>query len=133
MVKSKRYFSYAFFKAARGDTFVSSAYKPIISNFFIDNTDRSFLFTVFAAQKKNYLSQFKHNCLVTGRMRGVLTKFLMSRIVFKAYAISGILPGLKKARWLWFFFQNFVLNLITQLRRVKKLLRRAIHMILGRF
>lgn len=41
-----------------------------------------------------------HNrCQVTGRPRGYLRKFKMSRIAFRELAHKGQLPGIKKASW----------------------------------
>ncbi|MDN4072094.1 30S ribosomal protein S14 [Fictibacillus terranigra] len=41
-----------------------------------------------------------HNrCKVTGRPRGVLRKFEMSRIAFRELAHKGQIPGVKKASW----------------------------------
>ncbi|MFD6439163.1 30S ribosomal protein S14 [Peribacillus sp. NPDC060186] len=41
-----------------------------------------------------------HNrCGVTGRPRGYMRKFNMSRIVFRELAHQGHLPGVKKASW----------------------------------
>jgi small subunit ribosomal protein S14 len=41
-----------------------------------------------------------HNrCAVTGRPRGYLRKFNMSRIAFRELAHKGQLPGIKKASW----------------------------------
>lgn len=41
-----------------------------------------------------------HNrCAVTGRPRGYLRKFNMSRIVFRELAHKGQLPGVKKSSW----------------------------------
>ncbi|MBK5485114.1 30S ribosomal protein S14 [Peribacillus sp. TH16] len=41
-----------------------------------------------------------HNrCGVTGRPRGYMRKFNMSRIVFRDLAHKGHLPGVKKASW----------------------------------
>lgn len=41
-----------------------------------------------------------HNrCAVTGRPRGYLRKFNMSRIVFRELAYKGQLPGVKKSSW----------------------------------
>jgi len=38
-------------------------------------------------------------CQFTGRGRGVLKKFQMSRIVFRELAHAGIIPGVTKASW----------------------------------
>lgn len=41
-----------------------------------------------------------HNrCAVTGRPRGYMRKFNMSRIVFRDLAHKGHIPGVKKASW----------------------------------
>jgi small subunit ribosomal protein S14 len=41
-----------------------------------------------------------HNrCLLTGRSRGVLRKFKVSRIMLRELALAGQIPGLKKASW----------------------------------
>ncbi|MCY8936049.1 30S ribosomal protein S14 [Peribacillus frigoritolerans] len=41
-----------------------------------------------------------HNrCGVTGRPRGYMRKFNMSRIVFRELAHKGQLPGVKKSSW----------------------------------
>lgn len=38
-------------------------------------------------------------CFVTGRCRGVLTKFGLSRLKFREYALRGLLPGITKSSW----------------------------------
>lgn len=38
-------------------------------------------------------------CEVTGRPRGYMRKFQMSRIAFRDYAHKGQIPGVKKASW----------------------------------
>ncbi|MCP1095517.1 30S ribosomal protein S14 [Bacillaceae bacterium OS4b] len=41
-----------------------------------------------------------HNrCGVTGRPRGYMRKFNMSRIIFRELAHKGQLPGVKKSSW----------------------------------
>jgi small subunit ribosomal protein S14 len=41
-----------------------------------------------------------HNrCLLTGRSRGVLRKFKISRIMLRELALAGKIPGMKKASW----------------------------------
>ena len=41
-----------------------------------------------------------HNrCSVTGRPRGFLRKFGVSRIAFRALALEGKIPGVTKASW----------------------------------
>jgi small subunit ribosomal protein S14 len=41
-----------------------------------------------------------HNrCQLTGRSRGTLRKFKVSRIMLRELALAGKIPGLKKASW----------------------------------
>jgi small subunit ribosomal protein S14 len=41
-----------------------------------------------------------HNrCQLTGRSRGVLRKFKVSRIMLRELALAGKIPGLRKASW----------------------------------
>jgi small subunit ribosomal protein S14 len=61
-------------------------------------------------EQKNYAALAKlprdssptrsHNrCQLTGRSRGVLRKFKISRIMLRELALAGKIPGLKKASW----------------------------------
>lgn len=43
--------------------------------------------------------RIRNRCSQTGRPRGYLGFFGVSRIVFRELASSGILPGVKKASW----------------------------------
>lgn len=38
-------------------------------------------------------------CQITGRVRGVLKKFKLSRLCFREMANSGMIPGVVKASW----------------------------------
>lgn len=41
-----------------------------------------------------------HNrCMLTGRPRGYIRQFGISRIVFREMASKGLIPGVKKASW----------------------------------
>jgi small subunit ribosomal protein S14 len=41
-----------------------------------------------------------HNrCLLTGRPRGYMRQFGISRVTFREMALSGLIPGVKKASW----------------------------------
>lgn len=49
---------------------------------------------------KNSSSVRLHNrCLLTGRPRGYLRQFGISRISFREMASNGLIPGVKKASW----------------------------------
>lgn len=44
-------------------------------------------------------TRLKGRCEITGRPRGYMRKFHMSRIAFRDYAHKGQIPGVKKASW----------------------------------
>ena len=44
-------------------------------------------------------TRLNNRCRVTGRPRGYLRKFEMSRIAFRELAYKGQIPGIKKASW----------------------------------
>lgn len=43
--------------------------------------------------------RLRNRCLMTGRPRGFLRKFKMSRLCFRQLANEGIIPGVYKASW----------------------------------
>ncbi|GAB5412033.1 MAG: 30S ribosomal protein S14 [Chlamydiales bacterium] len=43
--------------------------------------------------------RLRNRCQFTGRSRGFLRKFKLSRITFREMARSGMLPGVTKASW----------------------------------
>ena len=52
------------------------------------------------ALPKNASSVRKHNrCSITGRPKGYMRQFGISRIQFREMASAGLIPGVKKARW----------------------------------
>jgi len=51
------------------------------------------LVTITSARKR------KSRCLVSDRYRGYISGFGVSRLVFKAYAMHGVYPGVKKFVW----------------------------------
>lgn len=49
---------------------------------------------------KNASSIRKHNrCSITGRPKGYIRQFGISRIQFREMASAGLIPGVKKASW----------------------------------
>ena len=44
-------------------------------------------------------SRLRNCCVITGRPRGVYSKFGLCRNKFREYAMSGDIPGLIKASW----------------------------------
>jgi small subunit ribosomal protein S14 len=43
--------------------------------------------------------RLNNRCAMTGRSRGFLRKFGLSRIVFREMALAGKIPGIRKASW----------------------------------
>lgn len=43
--------------------------------------------------------RLRNRCVLTGRCRGYLRKFKMSRLCFREMASSGMIPGIFKASW----------------------------------
>ena len=44
-------------------------------------------------------TRLRNRCQLTGRSRGVLRKFKVSRIMLRELALAGKIPGLRKASW----------------------------------
>lgn len=44
-------------------------------------------------------TRVKNRCSLTGRARGYVSKYGVSRIKFRELALSGKIPGVKKASW----------------------------------
>ena len=43
--------------------------------------------------------RLRNRCQITGRPRGYIRKFGISRITFRAWAATGKIPGIEKASW----------------------------------
>lgn len=43
--------------------------------------------------------RLRNRCLLTGRSRGYLRKFKVSRLCFREMASNGLIPGVTKASW----------------------------------
>ena len=43
--------------------------------------------------------RIRHRCSMTGRSRGNLREFGLSRIAFREMALQGLIPGVRKASW----------------------------------
>ncbi|MEX0773172.1 MAG: 30S ribosomal protein S14 [Balneolales bacterium] len=44
-------------------------------------------------------TRVKKRCSITGRSRGMVSEFGVSRIIFRELALAGKIPGVKKASW----------------------------------
>ncbi|WP_185864850.1 30S ribosomal protein S14 [Blattabacterium cuenoti] len=43
--------------------------------------------------------RLRNRCTISGRCRGYIRKFGVSRIVFRSLVSQGLIPGIKKASW----------------------------------
>jgi len=43
--------------------------------------------------------RLRNRCSVTGRGRGYIRRFGLSRLIFRKWALEGRLPGIRKASW----------------------------------
>jgi small subunit ribosomal protein S14 len=52
-----------------------------------------------ALPKNSSPVRLKNRCKLTGRGRGYIRYFGLSRIMFRDMALNGLIPGVKKASW----------------------------------
>ena len=58
------------------------------------------IFAKFFLESVNYMGVRKHNrCQITGRPRGYMRQFGISRVTFREMAVAGKIPGITKASW----------------------------------
>ncbi|MCH8518555.1 uS14 family ribosomal protein [Candidatus Gracilibacteria bacterium] len=60
---------------------------------------RKYLEALAQGRKPKFATKVFNVCSVTGRTRGYLGKFGVSRIVFREKANAGELPGVRKSSW----------------------------------
>jgi len=76
------------------------ALKKIVSDLNVSDEER-----MDAQEKLNKLSpnsskiRLRNRCRFTGRCRGYLRKFNVSRLCFREMANAGLIPGVTKASW----------------------------------
>ena len=49
--------------------------------------------------RRKFRVRVRNRCAVSGRSRGYMRKFGVSRIVFREMALKGEIPGVRKASW----------------------------------
>jgi len=52
-----------------------------------------------AKKKPKFSTRQVNRCELTGRARGYMRMFKMSRLMFRQMALNGLLPGVKKTSW----------------------------------
>lgn len=87
--------------------------RTLTSNFEYVKLENKFLTKITKNQEKKLKSYEKINklprdssktrirnfCIITQRSRGIYKDFGLSRIMFRELALTGFLPGIKKASW----------------------------------
>lgn len=74
--------------------------KKIILDMNADDEQREKAKVALNKMPKNTSSvRLRNRCEITGRSRGYLRKFKMSRLCFRELASSGFIPGIVKASW----------------------------------
>ena len=54
---------------------------------------------MYREKRRKYKVRMHSRCAVSGRPRGFMRKFGISRIVFREMALRGEIPGVRKASW----------------------------------
>ena len=72
----------------------------IFNNLSLENVLRIKAYTEYSNLCKfSTITKIKNRCILTNRSKGIYRKFKLSRLFFKKYALSGDLPGIRKASW----------------------------------
>lgn len=53
----------------------------------------------YREMRRKYPTRVRNRCSITGRPRGYMRKFGLSRIAFRELALRGEIPGVRKASW----------------------------------
>lgn len=74
--------------------------KALASDFKLPSSIRLYAMTQLAKLPRNSSPvRIRKRCVLTGRPRGIVSDFKMSRIMFRHNALFGLLPGVKKSSW----------------------------------
>lgn len=73
----------------------------ILKSLLVDKNLKSFeknfvRYMLLKMPKDSSLTRIRNRCIVTGRGRGIFSKFRLSRIAFKKYGLMGNIYGLRK-------------------------------------
>ena len=132
-MKSKIFYFNTKFKKNSFGSLNNLVFKPILRSAFLDTSEKAILYAYAFPYFKSSVSKFKSICIDTGRSRGVLSKFFLSRITFKKYVINGQMVGFKKSRWLLTPVLFLYRGLIPLFRSVQKPFRFLLQSFLLKF
>lgn len=74
-------------------------FKPVLGSQFFAPSSRALVNAYKYPYFKIFPNRFKPICLYSGRARGNLSKYYLSRMIFKKFSMKGDLPGFRKSRW----------------------------------
>ena len=76
------------------------ALKKKVSSIHIDEEEREEArIALNKMSRDSSYTRLRNRCQTTGRPRGFLRKFQLSRISFRELASQGVIPGITKASW----------------------------------
>ena len=74
--------------------------KSIISNPSTKTEDRdAAVYKLDRLPKSSSPIRLRNRCFITGRPRGIIRRFKLSRLSFREMALNGEIPGVTKASW----------------------------------
>lgn len=65
----------------------------------VNQGDIEAMFELQQLPKNSSSVRYRNRCKLTGRSRGYMRQFGISRINFREMASNGLIPGIKKASW----------------------------------
>jgi len=72
-------------------------YKMLRRNEMIDQETRNYFNTkLISSSKDSSISRIKNRCIETGRSRGIISDYRISRLRFREYLKMGLISGVKK-------------------------------------
>lgn len=74
-------------------------YKAIIFNIKLPLNIREHLFNILLKYKKASKVKLRNRCVITYRSRYIITKYKISRLVFKRIVLLGKIMGVYKKTW----------------------------------
>lgn len=80
--------------------YLRQLYKSIIKNQTLSQDIRyDFVLKLNALPKSSSLTKQRNRCVLSGRSRGTLRQFKISRICLRELVAQGALPGVTKSSW----------------------------------
>jgi len=71
--------------------------KSLLVNGNFKDYEKNFIrYLLLKMPKDSSLVRIKNRCIITGRSRGIFSKYRLSRIAFKKYSLKGWITGVRK-------------------------------------